>query len=595
MLSNEILRNQLVSRRAFLIGIGKLGLLSMLAARMFYMQLIKKDEYKTLSDKNRISIILMPPARGKIYDSAGELVVTNQPCFKLLLDKGATRNYQQQLDLVSRILELTEEQHQCISKKVKNSSPRIPVVITDQLAWSQIVVIEEYKLQLSSIFIDIGQTRSYNSGQPMAHVTGYIGQISEQDSKELGLNNVGGFNIGKSGLEKYYERELRGEFGYKQMEINAFGKYVRELASQNSTPGNDLHLNIDAELQKNIWSFLPKKGCSAIVMDINNGNILVSASTPAFEPNNFAKLSQNYWHNLITDPYKPLINKTVQNHYPPGSVFKIVTVLAALECGIEPNKTVVCTGESALGGNNFRCNARAGHGRLDMFGAIKYSCNAYMYEIARLIGADKIIEVAKKFGFGQLTGVDLPSEGAGFLPSKSWKKTKFKSPWTLGDSFNLAIGQGFILATPMQLVRFGAAIANNGKLYKPRIANYHKPIFEQVAVDTASLHILKEAMYQAVNTLGGTAYYSRILAEKQQFAGKTGTAQVQSKASVDDDLSRESIAWEKRNHATFIGFGPYHEPKYSILVFVDHGGGGGRAAAPIASRILNEVYLKYGV
>ena len=391
---------------------------------------------------------------------------------------------------------------------------------------------------------------------------------------------------------KRYEGKLRGEFGYKQIEVNAFGKQVREIRNVESQQGEDLHLNIDVNLQQKIQPYLNKQGCSAIVMDSTNGNILILAASPVFEPNNFSKLSQDYWQSLISDPYKPLINKTIQSTYPPGSVFKIITILAALEAGITPDKTVYCTGVSALGSNSFRCANHSVLRSLDMFDAIKYSCNTYMYEIARLIGSDKILEVARKFGLGSKTGIDLLGEVSGLVPSKEWKNEKSKSKWSLGDTLNISIGQGFLLTTPIQLVRFGSAIASNGKLYTPRIAK-NDPAFTQVKINQKHLDILKEGMYRAVNTIGGTAYYSRILSEEHILAGKTGTSQVQAKANARDDLSRASISWHKRNHGIFIGFAPYHAPRYSILVFVDHGGGGGRAAAPIASKIMSEVLEKY--
>lgn len=593
MLSNETLRNQLVSRRAFLIGAGKVGLLSLLASRMLYMQLIKSDEYRTLSDKNRISLVIIPPIRGSIFDLENKVLATNKKCFRLVLDKNIDKNYQKELRLISQILSLSVATEKYILTKVQKASWRRPVIILDQLNWQQISLIEEHKPVLNSIFVDVGYTRFYPRGYALGHLTGYMGQINEQEKQELNVrNNNSDFNIGKSGLEKYYEHDLRGQFGYKQMEVNAFGKYLRELSRLVSIDGNDLYLNIDADLQEKIQNYLNKKSCSVVVIDCCNGNLLALASTPVFDPNNFAKLTQDYWANLINDPYKPLLFKAVQSSYPPGSAFKIITVLAALEAGIPTTKIVNCKGIPMLGGNNFRCSKRTGHGPVDMFAAIKHSCNYYMYEIGRLIGPDAIISMADKFGFGKLTMVDLPGEAAGFLPSRAWKESKLKSKWTIGDTLNLSIGQGFLLATPIQLARFGAAIANGGRLYTPRVAK-NEADFNKVDIKAEYLTILKEAMYQAVNTAGGTAYYSRILDADKHLAGKTGTAQVQAKAHAEDDLSRASISWERRNHAVFTGFGPYHNPRYAIAVLVDHGGDGGRAAAPIASKIMLEVLKKY--
>ncbi|MCC8417898.1 MAG: penicillin-binding protein 2 [Rickettsia endosymbiont of Bryobia graminum] len=595
MLSNKILHSQLISKRAFLIGIGKAGLFSLLAGKMLSLQLFENDKYHTLSDKNRISFILIPPARGQVYDVNGNILASNQACFKLLLDMNITPNYKNELKLIASILNLSDDKVNIINQKVKKANKYVPVVILDNLTWQEMSLIEEQKLYLSSIFIDAGFVRFYPYSSSACHMIGYTGQINDQEKQDIKINYLAGdFNIGKSGIEKYYEDKLRGEFGYKQIEINALGKQVREIVSSPSTPGKDLHLSIDIDIQEKIQPYLNKNGCSAIVTDVTNGNIIVLAMSPVFESNNFLKLSQDYWQSLISDPYKPLINKAIQSTYPPGSVFKIITILAGLENGLTPDKTFSCTGSSSiLGTNSFRCHKHSGHGRVDMYNAIKYSCNTYMYEVGRLVGHKKILEVAKKFGFGTKTGIDLSGEASGFLPSDEWKLRRFKSKWAMGDTMNLSIGQGFLLSTPIQLARFATAMANDGKLYVPQLVKNNESVFEQIGINQKYLDILKDGMYRAVNTPGGTGYYSRILADNHKLAGKTGTAQVQSKANVHDDLSRESIAWERRNHAIFMGFAPYHQPRYSVLVYVDHGGGGGRTSAPVASKIMSMVLDKY--
>lgn len=592
MLNKKILHNELISRRAFIIGVGKLGLLSLLGMRMFYLQLIKSEEYKTLSDKNRINFVVLPPSRGRIYDLEGTILATNKQCYQLLIDRSANNNYLGELEIVSNVLNLSSEKYNYIKQKIKKSSRHIPLMIFDQLDWQQVSLIEEQKHKLTSIFIDIGYLRSYPFSNVTSHLIGYLGQINEQEKQELNTYNLSDFNIGKSGIEKYYDNKLRGEFGYKKVEVNAYGKQIREIAGVASKSGSDIYLNIDVSLQQKIQEYLSPQGSSAIVMDIQNGNLLICASTPGFESNNFSKLSENYWQSLTNDPYKPLINKVVQNSYPPGSVFKIITILAALEAGVKPSKTFFCSGGSALGTNSFRCWKHNGHGTLDMLSALKHSCNNYMYEVSRIIGCDKILEVARKFGLGSKTGIDLASENSGFVPSKEWKKKKLKLPWSIGDTFNLAIGQGYLGVTPIQLARFITAIASTGKLYTPRIVK-NDPEFYNIDINPENIKIVQEGLYDAVNVQGGTAYYNRILGENRQLAGKTGTSQVQGKANVKDDLSRDSIAWERRNHALFVGFAPYHDPRYSVTVFVDHGGGGSKAAAPIARKIMSDVLDKY--
>ncbi|WP_342224655.1 penicillin-binding protein 2 [Rickettsia endosymbiont of Urophora cardui] len=592
MLNKKILHNELISRRAFIIGASKLGLLSLLGMRMFYLQLIKSEEYKTLSDKNRINFVVLPPSRGRIYDLENNILATNKPCYQLLIDRSVNNNYKDELEIVSKVLNLSEEKYNYIQQKIKKSSRHVPLMILDQLDWQQVSLIEEQKHKLTNIFIDIGYLRSYPFSNVTSHLIGYLGQINEQEKQGLNVYNLSDFNIGKSGIEKYYDDKLRGEFGYKKVEVNAYGKQVREISGVSSKSGNDIYLNIDVNLQQKIQEYLNPQGSSAIVMDTENGNVLICTSSPTFESNNFSKLSESYWQSLTNDPYKPLINKVVQNSYPPGSVFKIITILAALEAGIKPNKTLFCSGTSVLGTNSFRCWKHTGHGTLDMSSALKHSCNTYMYEISRIVGPDKILEVARKFGLGSKTGIDLAPESSGFVPSKEWKKKKLKLPWSIGDTFNLAIGQGYLGVTPIQLARFITAIASTGKLYTPRIVKNDLE-YHNIDINPENIKIVQESLYNAVNVAGGTAYYNRILGEDRQLAGKTGTSQVQGKANANDDLSRDSIAWERRNHALFIGFAPYHNPRYSITVFVDHGGGGSKAAAPIARKIMSDVLDKY--
>lgn len=590
MRNKDILGKQLVSRRTFIIGIGKIALLFLLAGRMFYMQFIKKDEYKTLSDKNRIKMIILVPLRGQIYDCNKKIVAKNNTCFRLLLDKNVTPKYCSEITLIAHILELEPEQIEEIQSKAKKGGHRVPVLIIDCLGWQQISTIEERKPDLKSIFIDTGFNRYYKNDLAMAHILGYMGPAKDEEQKAFGVINES-FKVGKAGIENYYETILRGEFGYKQIEVNAYGKYVRQLVTNASTPGKDIVLNIDSEIQSEAMSALSSQGSSAVVMDCNNGKILVLSSSPSFDPNNFNKLSNKYWQELISSPYKPLINKTINSLYPPGSIFKIITAFAALEYGIDPEERVNCSGGPLLGGNSFRCARSGGHGLLNMTEALQHSCNSYMYITARKIGADLIIDIAKKFGFGKQTGIDLPGELAGFVPTKKWKEKNNKK-WTLGDTLNLSIGQGFLLCTPLQIARLMAAVASDGKLFTPRLASDSSQ-YEQINIKQEYFDIIKTALYQVINAPGGTGYLGKINYKDIKMAGKTGTAQVQSKKSASDNLSRVDIAWNRRNHAIFGGFAPFNDPKFAISVYFDHGGSGGRSAAPIAKKIMLDILRKH--
>ncbi|MDG1436674.1 MAG: penicillin-binding protein 2 [Rickettsiaceae bacterium] len=590
MLDKSTANKQIMTRRTFVIQAGSLGLLFVLASRMFYMQFIKKDDYKTLSDKNSIKMILIPPKRGEIFDVNNKIIAKNNSCFKLFLDKNGNPNFSLEIDLIIKILELDSDQIKEVQKRVRNGGVRVPAIIADYLDWKQISIIEERRSELKSVFIDAGFTRYYPMDTSMSHLLGYMGRSREEANSPNTIDM--NFKVGKTGIERYYETELKGEFNYKRIEVNAYGKYVRELAPSINTPGKNLYINIDSDLQKQTSSYLAPNGCSSIVMDCTNGNLLICNSMPTFDPNQFVHLSAKYWNSLINNPYKPLIDKTIKSLYPPGSIFKIITALAALEEGIKPETKILCTGKAVLGGNKFRCAKRSGHGYLNMVDAIKYSCNTYIYSIAQQIGPYKIIEVAKKFGLGKLTNIDLPGELAGFVPSPEWKKKKHNSKWQLGDTLNLSIGQGFLLTTPIQLTRMIAAIASDGKLFTPQIAQL-PPSYTRIDIQQKNIDIIKTALYHAINSSGGTGYRSRINYNSIKMSGKTGTSQVRGKKNTDDNLNSLNISWLNRNHAIFSGYAPSDKPKFAITVYYDHGGGGGTSAAPIAKKIMTDVLKKY--
>jgi len=593
MLNNDHLQGQLITRRTFIIAAGKIGLLFLLAGRMFYMQFLKKDEYKTLSDKNRIKTILIPPLRGQIYDASDKILAKNNTCFRLLLDKTgiSASKYKEEILLVASLLELDEEQTNEMLARVKKASGRLPAMLLDFANWQQVSVIEERKSDLKAVFVDTGYVRFYPYGKSTSHLLGYMGKGAISEPQNLELSDDG-FRVGKNGIEQYYESDLRGEFGYKQIEVNAYGNYVRQLAINDSKEGEDLYLNIDAELQEIATNSLSPLGGSAILMDTTNGNVLVLASSPCPDPNKFSQLSNKYWQELMNDPHKPLINKTINSLYPPGSVFKIITALAGLEAGIDPEDRFTCTGAPVIGGNFFRCHMHSGHGSLCMTEGLKRSCNSYFFNLARRIGPEKIMEVAIKFGLGDKTGIDMPGELSGFVPSVAWKKEKSGNKWSLGDSLNLAIGQGFLLVTPIQLARLITAIASDGKLFTPRVAK-NSAHFTQIDLAPSNLNFIKNALYDVMNKEGGTGYFSRIHYKSMQMSGKTGTAQVQGKKHANDDLSRADIAWDRRNHALFSGYAPSNNPKYAVSVYFDHGGAGGRAAAPIAQKIMQAALEKW--
>lgn len=593
MLNNKAIHLRHISRRIFIMIFGKISLLGLIASRLFYMQFFKRDEYKTLADSNSINLIPIQPHRGKIFDLYSQQIASSAQNFQVCLDKKVKyKELMSEIAFIFELLNIDQESQNIIINRLRKNAYRRGTLLIDTLSWQNLVLFEEHQNKITSLYINISLKRFYPYGDVLAPILGFMAPINEHEAANLSSaykhTNI---SIGKIGIEKHYEETLKGEFGYKQMEVNAYGKFIRELSNCHSTNGVNLHLNIDADLCKTIASYLEGLSCSVVVMDISSGAILSMISQPSYDPGSFAKLSNDYWQSLQNDPFKPLINKAIQSTYPPGSTFKLITILAALESGIAPSETINCNGTSALGTNSFRCASRMGHGLLDMHRAIKHSCNTYMYEITKQIGVDKILEIAFKFGLGQNTGIDLPNENKGLLPSREWKWLKLKQKWTLGDSLNIAIGQGAVSVTPLQLARLAAAIANGGTLLTPRINGSLAP--SKISIDPKNLEFIKQAMYSTVNSAGGTAYASKLGIDTFEMAGKTGTSQVQSKASASDDLSRTSLAWHKRNHGIFIGFAPFHAPKYSICVFNEHGGNGSKAAAPIAKQVMRAIYEKY--
>ncbi len=590
MLDNEVLRHQLVSRRSFILAGSKITLLSALLARMFYLQLIKGNEYKILSDKNRISLVMLPPARGIIYDRNEVILAGNRPSFSAKLDRRQTKSYKKSIETLLDILSLSENEQKDIYSKLRKRSYRAPISLLEDISWERVSAIEERIFDLPAIYIEESTVRVYPLAEECCHVIGYVGKVSEQELQESGQCE-NDFQVGKSGMEKQYETFLQGKFGYRKLEVDAYGLYVNQIAKVEAIEGSKVKLNIDSELQTYLHSIMEPQGSSVIVMDVNNGEVIASASMPSFNPNDFVSgISQDNWKKLTTDPFKPLINKVIQTQYPPGSPFKIMTIIAALEAGISPSLTFHCSGAVMLGDKAFHCWYLAGHGTLDMVNAIKHSCNCYMYNIGKMIGAESILNVARKFGYGEQTGVDMPGELKGFVPSSAWKIRKFKFGWSVGDAFNISIGQGALLSTPLQQVRMVAAIANGGKLVTPRITRDQKVNIIDVDVKKEHLDLVREGMYKVVNEERGTAYRSR--PTNVVMAGKTGTSQVQAKKHAHDDLSKSSVRWERRNHALFAGYAPFDSPKYAIGVIVDHGGGGASAAAPIAYKLCQNIFSK---
>lgn len=592
MLGKDILYGQIISRRTFLLLFCKIFLFGILLVRIFFLQFLRNKDYEVLSAKNRTALLTVPPLRGKILDRNNSIIADNRLSFNVFIHKKSLTS----LENLYELLNLNHDTRNAIENKVAKSVGKKNIEIISDIPWETVAMIEEDGHKVPGVSIQSQYTRNYQYSEYIPHIIGYVGAVNETEKKLLSLPNVDKFSIGKSGIEKQYDQFLRGDFGYKYMEVDAYGTYIREVNSQLSIPGQSLKLSIDLKLQEVIVNILKNttsvyndsvydRGCSVSVMDIETGKILAMVSGPAYDLQQFTgKISPQYWKQLNSDIYHPLINKVITTQYPPGSVFKIITSLAGLEHGMDPHHRVHCSGGISIGDKTFLCWKHSGHGSLNMFDAIKHSCNCYMYHIAKVIGAENILRMATKLGLGARTGIDLPYEAAGFVPDRMWKIKKFKFDWSYGDACNIAIGQGALLTTPIQLLRMTAAIASNGKLYTPSMREDSDPIFTTPDIKLEHIGVIQEGMRRVMQEPGGTGYASRLW--QVTCAGKSGTAQVRMKHHKGDDLSASTVEWERRNHALFTSYMPFDNPKYAIFVLVDHGGAGGRAAAPITKSIL---------
>lgn len=583
------------TRRALILGAGKAALASTLLGRLYYLQVLKSDHYKTLSEENRIKLELTPPLRGLLLDQYGVKLALNSQHFQLLLNREETRNVHETIEKVKKIIPLYENDLEKAFKQMKRVPRFVSVPIKQGLTWKEVSLIEVRLMDLPGIYVEEGVARDYPYGEILAHTLGYVQPIAESDTIEKKFLRLPNFKIGRAGLEKMYDERLRGEPGIREVEVNAYHREVRELSHRPSQPGLDMKLTLDFEVQKFAYERLSQtRSAAAVVMDVRTGGILVMATSPSFDPNLFTDgINQENWKQLTSNPYGVLINKTTSGQYAPGSTFKPMVALAALESGlIHPNDIFVCTGGINLGNRRFRCWKRSGHGPRNMLTGISSSCDVYFYNVAMKVGVDRIASMAHKFGLGQKTKMDFYNEKPGLIPSTDWKRKHYGRAWLKGETLNTGIGQGYALSTPLQLAQMAARLAT-GKEVSPTfyLENDSEP-FSKIDIKPEHLAIVQEGMYRVVNGPEGTAMSSMIHEEGMRMAGKTGTSQVVSLQGAEKAkaLHDEFLRWKHEDHALFIAYAPTQSPRYALCVLVEHGGGGSRAAAPIAKDIL--LYLQ---
>lgn len=589
-------KSRVVERRTLVVILFNLLAFAIIAARLYFLQVKEADKYKMMSDENRISTRFMVPPRGLIYDRNGKIIAKNEQDFQALLVAEQTPDIEETLANFKRIIPLSESEEQKIRKDLKNKRRFIPIKLKDNLDWNEVSKILLHAPDLPGVEIDEGLSRYYPYADIYAHVLGYVGPVSDKDKKDNPLYMVPGFKIGKSGLERYFDYKLQGQGGTIKLEVNAYGRVMNEIERNNGEEGESLTLTLDARLQQAAYEAFGEESGAAVVLNVRTGEILALVSTPSFDPNLFTNgISYKHWNALLNNERTPLVNKAVSGQYSPGSTFKVVVALAALEAGvIDLNTRFTCSGGLDVGNIRFHCWRHSGHGSLNVVEALKHSCDIFFYETAMKLGIDKIHDMAVKLGMGNVLEVGLDNEKAGIIPTKAWKKARFGTSWTYGDAANSGIGQGYVLVTPLQLATMLARVVNGGYAVQP---TFIKPTEKELAkikrldISTKNIEIVKRGMFEVVNGAGGTAGRARFNINGVMMGGKTGTTQVRRismKERSSGILRDEQLPWRLRNHALFIGFTPVDNPRYAVAVVVEHGSSGSGVAAPIASKILQK-------
>ena len=597
-LSDNVTKLNSINRRMFITGSLKFFIMVGIVSRLFFLQVKENKKYLTLSDKNRIREWKLAPVRGEFRDYFGNVIAGNFEAYQLHVIPEQVEDFRYVIYRLKDLLDLSDSQFKKILKKKRENKPWETLIVSDNLSWEKFSKINNHLYDLNGVKPVISISRNYPYKDNFTHVIGYVSQANERDIETTNVikkNFVPGLKVGKIGLEKTFEEKLIGSNDIERYEVNAYGRRISQLEFQKGEKGKTLKLTIDTKVQQLSNKLLKDQAGSICVMDIYTGSIIAMHSSPSFDPNLFVfGISQDEWQMIRNDPMKPLVNKTLQGNYSPGSTIKPIVALSALENGIiNPNFTVRCTGKSEMYGQTYHCWKKKGHGYMNLRNAMKQSCDTYFYEISRKLGVDKLSDTAKKFGLGKKVFGDLfEIEKNGLVPSTQWKKNALGKGWLLGETMITGIGQGYIQTTPIQLCLMTAQIANGGyKIYPKLVMNEasskkldkYVPLYE----NSKNIKIIQDAMFSSTNEVMGTSYRSRIDDIKYQFAGKTGTAQVKKITEKDRELDLKTfeIPYEERDHALYVAFGPYKQPRYALSILVEHGGNGSTTAAPMAKEL----------
>jgi len=607
-MQRETQRHKLITRRAAILGASQAVLVGTLAARMYQLQIVEKDRYTVLADENRINLRLLAPPRGRIVDRFGVALADNHQNYRVVIVPEQAGDLDATLTALGGVIEIGEADRHRVLRDARRRHAFVPLVVRANLSWGELSRVEVAIPELPGVSIEQGPTRFYPFGPTAAHVIGYVAAVSEKELTGDPLLELPDFRIGKAGIEKSADLRLRGTAGTSQVEVNAFGRIVREVARIEGQPGEDVVLGLDMAMQDFVTRRCASEASvSCVLLDAVTGDVISLVSSPSFDPTVFSTgLSPAIWQELSTDPRNPLSNKAIAGIYPPGSTFKPVVALAGLESGvINPDTPITCPGYLELGNATFHCWRKEGHGTLHLHDAIKKSCDVFFYETAKRVGIDRIGAMARRFGFGAPLGLDIPGERGGLIPTRDWKIATTGLSWQQGETLIAGIGQGEVLATPLQVATMVARLVT-GRAVVPHLVRQNgvlapggdraPPNFGWLGITPRALGLVADGMNAVVNEQGGTAYAARITDPAFAMAGKSGTSQVRRISEYEREhgvRKSDEIPWKERDHALFVGFAPVGAPRYICAAVVEHGGesggGGSAVAAPIVRDVLLEV------
>ncbi len=595
MKDQRFIRENMEAKRRILLLSFVVGVIfAVLVLRLWHLQILNVDDYRSMSENNRLRFVPEAASRGAIMDRNGTVLVSNRPSFSLAVVPQEVKDRDGLLNQLVALLGLDRAELAERWEKGKGRARYYPVVLASNISRDQVEIVEENRLRLPGVEIEMKPVREYSGGILAAHLLGYIGEVSEDELSSKGYEEYNpGDYIGKNGIERSWEKDLHGNDGGRQLEVDARGRVLRTISESYPTVGNSVVLTIDANLQKQAERAFGDQAGAAVAMDVNSGEVLAFVSNPGFDPALFSgKLPADKWKEYLDDKRHPLENKALTGQYPPGSTFKIITALSGLEDGkIDEHTTVICNGSYDLGTSTFNCWNRHGHGATSLKKALRESCDVYFYQLGEHLGVDAIAATARKFMLGAPLGIGLLHEKGGLIPTAEWKQKRFGKRWFHGETLPVAIGQGYVLMTPIQLASMIATVANEGSVYRPHLVKrivdsdgkllkeFKPELLGTTGISADKFRLVKQGLFAVVNEPGGTGAMARLY--DVHVAGKTGSSQV---VKLRD--SKLSTPWQFRDHALFVAFAPYEKPEIAVAVVVEHGEHGGSAAAPIAGRIL---------